>query len=140
MSHEPIKSFRAVSVSSERTFGLVVGGLFALVAVWPAVWRGAPIRFWLLIPALVLVGLALVAPNVLRPLNRAWYQLGLLLHKIVNPIIMGLLFYAAIVPMGFLLRKRGIDLLRLRLQPDAKSYWIERTAPGPTAGSLTKQF
>ncbi len=140
MSHEPIKSFRAVSASSERRFGLVVGGLFALIAVWPAIWRGAPLRLWLLVPALLLVALAAVLPRTLGPLNRAWFRLGLLLHKIVNPIVMGLLFYVGVVPMGFFLRKRGIDLLRLRPQPEADTYWITRDGAPTTAASLTKQF
>ena len=140
MSHEPVKSFRAVSASSERTFGLVVGGLFALIAIWPAIWRGAPLRIWLLVPAVLIVVLAVVAPRILRPLNRGWFRLGLLLHRIVNPIVMGLLFFAAIVPMGFVLRKRGIDLLRLRLRPDVTSYWIERDPSSAASASLTKQF
>ncbi len=62
------------------------------------------------------------------------------MHAIINPIVMGLVFYGAIVPMGIILRLRGKDLLRLKWAADAKSYWIERLPPGPGPASMSKQF
>ena len=81
---------------------------------------------------------AFIAPRVLHPLNRVWFALGLMLHHVVNPIIMALMFYGAILPMALLLRARGKDVLRLKREPETDSYWIEREPPAP--GSMSKQF
>jgi hypothetical protein len=66
-------------------------------------------------------------------------RLGLLLHGIVNPVIMGLLFFGTILPTGLVMRLRGKDLLRLKRDPDANSYWIART-PGPAPETMKDQF
>jgi hypothetical protein len=78
-------------------------------------------------------------PALLHPLNRLWMKLGLLLHKIVNPIVMGLLFYGTIWPTGLAMRMRGRDLLRLKRDPDADTYWIARP-PGPLPETMRDQF
>jgi hypothetical protein len=83
---------------------------------------------------------ALLAPRLLKPLNRAWFALGLLLHYVVNPVIMAVMFYGAILPMAMLLRWLGKDLLRLKREPNAQTYWIAREPPGPAPGSMSKQF
>ena len=80
------------------------------------------------------------APRLLQPLNRLWFKLGLLLHHVVNPVIMALMFYGAMLPMALLLRWLGKDLLRLKREPEAQSYWIAREPPAPAPGSMSKQF
>ncbi|MGH6869547.1 MAG: hypothetical protein ACREDA_11905, partial [Methylocella sp.] len=70
----------------------------------------------------------------------AWFNLGSALNMIVNPIVMGLLFFGAVVPFGWYLRWKGKDLLRLKIKRDASSYWIEREPPGPSPGTFKKQF
>ena len=89
--------------------------------------------------ALFLV-IAYTYPKVLAPLNLLWMKFGLLLHKIVTPVILGLLFFVTITPIGLLARACGKDFLRLRLDRGAKSYWIERTPPGPPPQSMKNQF
>ncbi|HQR50033.1 MAG TPA: SxtJ family membrane protein, partial [Methylophilaceae bacterium] len=84
--------------------------------------------------------LALVIPRVLAPANRAWTKFGLLLHDIVSPIALGILFFVVVTPTGLLMRLLGKDPLRLRFERSAKSYWIVRTPPGPDAESLKNQF
>ena len=79
-------------------------------------------------------------PRVLAPLNIIWFRLGLLLHHVVNPVIMAVVYYGAVVPMGLLLKARGKDLLRLKRDPDATTYWIVRDPPGPAPGSMKQQF
>jgi Saxitoxin biosynthesis operon protein SxtJ len=83
---------------------------------------------------------AAVRPHLLAPLNRLWLKLGLLLHRVVTPAIMGLLFYLVITPMGLVMRLRGTDFLRLRRDPRAQSYWIVRTPPGPAPETMKNQF
>ncbi len=137
-SHESLTSFRKVSISSERRFGVTVGLILAFLAVWPLIRHHQPIRLWLLAVAAVLVGLGLVAPKLLGPLNKLWFRLGMLLAALTNPIVMGVMYFAAVVPLGWFIRKRGHDLLRLRRDDKAGSYWIERDHAVPA--SLTKQF
>lgn len=136
-SHESLTSFRKISASSSRKFGVTVGLILVVLAVWPAIRHHQPVRIWLAVPGALLVVLGLVAPRVLDPLNALWFKLGLLLSKITNPIVMGLMYFAAVVPLGWLLRRQGKDLLRLQRSAAADTYWIERTEP---ASPLTKQF
>jgi hypothetical protein len=138
-THETVASFRPVEIGSNRKFGVVFAGFFFLVAVFPLIHHHAP-RWWALPVAVVFLALAFAAPRWLAPINRAWFQLGLALNKVVSPIVMALLFFGAIVPVGLFLRRKNEDLLSLKWAPEADSYWIPREPPGPASGSMTKQF
>ncbi len=140
-SHESLnRSFRkAAGSSSDRSFGFVFTAVFAIVALWPLrhVFAVESIRLpWLAASAAVLVA-ALAAPAVLAPFNRVWTRIGLLLHRIVNPVIMTLLFHGVFTPIGFLMRLSGKDPLRTKREPGATTYWVPRTTP---PGSLKNQF
>ena len=125
--------------SSDRGFGYVFAAVFLLLATLK-LWQGSPFGYgWLTLSA-VFATAAAVRPRLLAPLNRLWLKLGLLLHRVVTPVIMGLLFYLVITPMGLIMRLRGTDFLRLRRDPRARSYWIERTPPGPPPGTMKNQF
>jgi predicted membrane metal-binding protein len=126
--------------SSERSFGVTFAVVFAVVGFWPLVFRFEMPRWWALVISLAFLTTALVAPRLLMPLNVLWFKFGMLLHQIVNPILMALIYYGAVVPMGLILKMAGKDLLRLKWDPAAKSYWIARDPPGPAAGTMTKQF
>ena len=138
-ANEPVVSHRKVIMGSNRSFGLVFAGFFAIVALLPLIHGGA-LRWWALTVAAAFAASALFAPRLLQPLNRLWFKLGLLLHHVVNPVIMALMFYGAMLPMALLLRWLGKDLLRLKREPEAQSYWIAREPPAPAPGSMSKQF
>lgn len=138
-THENVSSFRKVVLGTNRKFGLTFGFLLALLGVWPIVHHHSP-RWILLAIGVIFAAFALLQPDRLTPLNRAWFKLGMLLNRIVNPVIMGLMFFAAVTPLGWVMRKTGSDLLNLEIKPDAKSYWIEREPPADAAGAMTKQF
>ncbi|MEJ2435526.1 MAG: SxtJ family membrane protein [Pseudolabrys sp.] len=138
-ANEPVVSHKKVVMGSNRSFGLVFGVFFLLVALLPVV-HGDPIRWWALGIAAAFVAAALLMPRLLTPLNRVWFALGLLLHRVVNPVVMAVMFYGAILPMALLLRALGKDLLRLKREPEAASYWIPREPAGPASGSMNKQF
>jgi hypothetical protein len=129
----------AVKPSSNSVFGLVFAVFFALVAVLPIV-RGHAIRLWALPFSALFLLAALAAPKILTPLNRAWTALGSLLHAVVNPLVLGILFYLVFTPFGWVLRRMGKDFLRLRSAPGAPTYWIPRQPPGPTPESMSRQF
>lgn len=130
----------SVKSSSDRSFGLVFAGFFTLLALlgiyfghndrWP-IWLGLAVAF-----AVV----AFAAPRVLAPLNRLWTKFGLLLHKVISPIILAVIFFLCIMPIGLLMRMFGKDPLRLRMEPETKSYWILREPPGPEPESFKNQF
>lgn len=122
---------------SARQFGLVMAVFFAVLCTI-ALWRGA--WTWAAVWAgfLAVFGLAaLVMPRTLDPLNRLWFRFGLLLHAIVNPLVMGLMFFVVMTPIGLLMRALGKRPIPLRPDRAAASYWLPReTAPGP----MTKQY
>ncbi|HTH17378.1 MAG TPA: SxtJ family membrane protein [Magnetospirillum sp.] len=129
----------AVQMGSERSFGLVFAAFFVLVGLWPLK-NGGEVRVWALGAAAGFLLAALVAPKALKPLNLVWFKLGLALHKVVTPVVMGLLFFVTVTPVGLLMRATGQDPMRLKRDPKARSYWIERTPPGPSAASMKNQF
>jgi hypothetical protein len=126
-------------MGSERGFGIVFAVVFALIGGVPWLF-GRGLSPWALAVALAFLVVALIVPKLLFPLNWVWFRLGLLLSRIGNPLIMGILYYGAFVPMGLLLRALGKDLLSLKSQPWERSYWINRDPPGPESGTMSKQF
>jgi len=126
-----------VTPPSERATGLV----FSAVAVIAAVlWRNDPIvPFLALGLAAILALVSLMAPWLLKPLNILWFRFGLLLHRIMNPIVMFALFALVFVPAGAIMRCWH-DPLRLRRKPEASTYWISREASEDSTGSMRNQF
>jgi predicted membrane metal-binding protein len=137
--HEDFKRGDDVSQGSERQFGLVFAAVFAVIGLIPLI-DGEAVRWWALVPAIAFAVIAFVYPKVLSPFNRWWFCFGLLLHKVVSPIVLGLMFLLAITPVGLLMRALGKDLLKLRFDRNAESYWIERNPPGPEPESLKNQY
>ena len=122
---EPRVDRGAAPESSDRSFGFVFAVVFALIAGWP-LWHGEAPRWWAVVVALAFAAVALMRPNILHPLNRAWLALGRLLHLVVSPIVMGAIFFLCVTPIGWIMRRRGKDVLSLARRPDLPSYWITR--------------
>ncbi len=138
-THERLVREEEIRGSSNRAFGLVFAAVFTIIGLWPLV-HVAGVRLWALAVAVVFLAIAIIRPAFLTPLNRLWTRIGLLLHAVVNPMVMGLLFYFMITPTGYVMRLLGKDLLNLRWEPAAKSYWIERRPPGPAPETMKNQF
>jgi hypothetical protein len=138
-AHEFQDRQEIVKISSERSFGLVVACCFLLLGVLSLYHGRAGWHFWFPLAALFAV-LAHAAPSVLAPLNRLWAKLGQLLHAVVSPLILALLFYGCIAPIGFLMRLTGKDPMQRKFDPAAKSYWIVREPPGPAPETFRNQF
>lgn len=126
-----------VKPGSERQFGLVFAVFFAILALLPVLHGGWP-HEWLAVASFLLAGTAFFFPRILKPLNYLWFRFGLLLHSIVNPIIMGLVFFIAVTPIGFILRLFGKDLLSLKIEDGRTSYWIARSKD--ETSSMQDQF
>jgi hypothetical protein len=137
--HETLHRDEAIDGPSDRKFGLTIGAILGVIGVIRLVFGHSHWAWWLG-GGLAFVSFGLLWPAALHPLNRAWMLLGLLLYKIVNPIVMALLFFSTITPIGFLMRLCGKDPMRLRRDRAATSYWIAREPPGPPAESMRNQF
>lgn len=133
------KHVAEIKGSSDRAFGLVFSTAFALIAFYPLI-DGRSIRPSSLIASGVFLALALFVPAALAPANRLWTKFGELLHCVVSPVALGIVFFLSVLPVGLLMRLFGKDPLRLKIDRDAATYWINREPPGPTAESLNNQF
>ena len=139
MIHEDISREEEVEIGSERAFGLVFAAVFLLIGLYPLLGGGGP-RWWGVGLAALMALIAFVAPRRLAVLNRLWFRFGLLLAAVVNPVVLGLVFFTTVIPIGLLMRLFGKDPLRTRLEPEADSYWIPRDPPGPEPSSMRNQF
>lgn len=137
--HEKVQRHEVVQIGSDRSFGLVIGSAVAAIAVWP-ITRGQTPHWWGVAAAAVLLIAALVRPGVLQPLNRLWFKFGELLHRIVTPVILGVIYLTTIIPVGLAMRMLGKDPLQRAFEPGSESYWIDRDPPGPGPESLPRQF
>ena len=124
---------------SDRNFGLVMAGAAAILGALPLL-RGAVPHWYLLGIAAVFAALALAVPRVLFPLNYLWFRFGLLLHRVISPIVIGAVFFLCVTPTGVVMRWLGKDLMQLRRRDDLSSYWFVRDPPGPAPGTMKDQF
>ena len=113
--------------SSNRSFGIVFFVVFLLIALYPFTY-GGEIRIWSLIISIIFLILGLLNSKILAPLNKIWFKFGILLGRIVSPLIMGIIFFLVVTPIGFIMRLLGKDLLNLKYNKN-KSYWIEKNGP-----------
>ena len=125
--------------SSDRSFGFVFAGVFALIGCWTLLYWQPP-RWWALAIAGAFVAVALLRPQILHPLNRAWQALGRLLHRVVSPLVMGMIFFLCVTPIAWIMRLCGKDVLSLSRRPDLASYWIAREPQAPDTETMKRQF
>src|SRR5262245_60726653 len=137
--HEDLLRDEEVTPPSDRRFGLVAAAVFTILGSMPLMTGGRP-RFWALTAAVVFAISALVAPALLGPVHRLMQRFARLMHGIVSPVVLGLLFFLGITPFGVVMRLFGHDPLRRRFEPDADSYWIKRPSGGPAPQTMRNQF
>jgi uncharacterized membrane protein len=138
-SHELQQRVEVTKTASDRSFGLVVATFSALLGAL-SFWYGTgrwPIWFGV---AGVMLILALTAPRTLAPFDWAWTRLGLALHAIMSPVVLAILFYVCIAPIGFIMRLSGTNPLHRHYDADVESYWIVRDPPGPQRETFRNQF
>ncbi|MFQ5483012.1 MAG: hypothetical protein ACE5ER_09655 [Nitrospinaceae bacterium] len=138
-AHESLNHQPEIQGSSDRSFGAVFTLVFLAVGGW-SWWQEGRLLIWAFVAAGVFALTAIFKPALLHPLNRLWMRLGLLLNRIVSPVFLAVIFFLAVTPVGLLMRLFGKDLLRLKFQPNASSYWIPRTPPGPDPQTMPRQF
>lgn len=128
------------ALPSDRSFGWTFTGLFLLLGVW-GIFRGAAhYHPWLFALAALTAAITTTRAEWLGPLNRAWMKFGALLHHVVSPVVLGILFFAVFTPMGQAMRLFGWDAMKRRFEPAARTYWIPRDPPGPADDSFKDLF
>ena len=116
-----------IKTSSNRSFGIVFFIVFLLVSIYPLI-NDEEIRIWSLIISLIFLFLGLLNSQILTPLNQIWFKFGILLGKIVSPLVMGIIFFLVVTPTGIIMRILKKDLLNLKYSGE-KSYWIKKKGP-----------
>jgi hypothetical protein len=138
-THEDFSRSQPVKASSNRAFGWVFVIVFLIIALRPLTFGGA-VRWWSLIVSGLVAVVTLAAPALLTIPNRLWQRFGLLLHRVVSPVVLTIMFYMVVTPLGLLMRAFAKGSLHLRFDPSAESYWIKRDPPGPKPNSMNHQF
>ena len=124
-----------IKISSNRSFGIVFFIVFLLIALYPLSYSGE-IRVWLAIISLIFLVLGLLNSKILAPLNKLWFKFGIFLGKIISPLIMGIIFFLVVTPIGLVMRIFGKDLLNLKYNKN-QSYWTEKNG---TKSKMKNQF
>ena len=122
-------------IGSNKSFGLVFFIVFLLIAVFPLLHEGS-VRIWSIIISLIFLLLAIIRPKTLSPLNYLWFKFGNFIGMIISPLVMGIIFFAVVTPIGLLMRIIGKDLLNKNFN-NKNSYWISRVKK---LNSMKKKF
>jgi len=129
-------SYIQTEQSSEKSFGVVFSIVFLIVALYPLI-NSESLRIWALVVSIIFFLLAFLAPKILVLPNKLWFKFGLLIGSIVAPIVMAFVYFFTVLPTGLIMRLLGKDLLKQKLNKNAKSYWIKRSEP---MGTMKNQF
>ena len=116
-----------INIGSNRSFGLVFFIFFLIVSIYPLI-NDQSIRYWALIASIIFLIFGLLNSKILTPFNKLWFRFGILLGKIISPLIMSIIFFLVVTPIGLLMKILGKDLLNLKYNNN-KTYWIEKTGP-----------
>ena len=116
-----------IKIGSNRSFGVVFFIFFLFIALYPLINDGE-VRLWSLLISLIFLVLGIFKSKILTPLNKVWFKFGILIGSVISPIIMGIIFFLIVTPIGLLMRAIGKDLLNLKYN-NSKSYWIEKNGP-----------
>ena len=125
-----------IKIGSNRNFGLVFFFVFLVISLWPLMHDGS-IRIWSIIIAIIFLILGLTNSNLLTPLNKLWFKFGIALGAVIAPIVMSIIFFLAITPIGLLMKILGKDLLNKKINKKKNTYWIKRDVP---VGTMKRQF
>ena len=116
-----------IKISSNRSFGIVFFIVFLLIALYPLL-KDNDLRIWSLVISFIFLALGLINSKILTPLNRLWFKFGLLLGRFISPIIMGIIFFVVVTPIGIIMRLLNKDLLNLKYNKK-ETYWIDKSGP-----------
>ena len=137
--HENLKREQDAKAGSDRAFGVVMAVACLIIASLGYWFGGSYWHYWA-VAGLLFGIVAWLWPRLLAPLNRIWFLFGLALHKVVNPLVMGFLFFVVLTPVSLLMRLCGKRPLTHGFQRDTASYWVDRNESGVQPGPMGKQY
>ena len=138
-THENIIEKQDIQIGSNKSFGIVFAVVFFVIALWPLIDEGN-FRVWALVTGIILSLISFIYPSIYKPFNYIWFKFGLLLGKIVTPIVMGFLYFFTITPTALIMRTLKKRPLDLEFDESLDSYWKYRDPPGPSSESMKNQF
>ena len=138
-SHERFDREDEVESSSNRSFGVVFAIIFGIVGGFSVWAQGSFWPYWLGASALT-QAITLIRPGLLAPFNFLWTRFGILLSRVVSPVVLAMIFYLVMTPVGLMMRLCGKDPLRLKQAPDSDSYWIMRDSLKDSKEPFKNQF
>ena len=115
-----------------RQFGLLVGAIFTVIGLWPLVFRGEPLRLWALGLGGLLIACGGMLPHVLRPIHTGWMWVGHILGWINTRILLGIVFYVLVTPIGLVFRLMGKDTMRQGFAESSTTYRMIRSPRPPS--------
>jgi len=116
-----------IKIGSNKNFGIVFFIVFLFISIYPLLSDGS-LRLWSLVISILFLILGMMNSRILSPLNKVWFKFGIFLGRIISPIIMGIIFFLVVTPIGYLMRLFKKDVLNLKFN-DNKSYWVEKKGP-----------
>ena len=116
---------KEIKISSNKSFGIVFFVIFLVVALWPLINEGE-IRIWSIVISIIFLFLGLINSKILTPLNKLWFRFGILLGNVFSPIVMGIIYFGVITPIGILMKLIGKDILNLKQNKKSSTYWIKK--------------
>ena len=126
----------SIKQASPKSFGVVFSLVFLIVSLYPLT-KSEDIRMWAIIISAIFFLLAYLAPKILDYPNKLWFKFGIFLGSIIAPIAMAIVYFSTVLPTGIIMRLLGKDLLKLKLDKNANSYWIKRSE---SPSSMRNQF
>jgi len=115
---------RIKNKTTNRSFGIVFFIVFLIISLWPLL-NNDQVRYWALIVSILFLLLGIINSKILTPLNKIWFKFGILLGKIVSPLVLAIIFFLVVTPTGLIMRMLGKDLLNLKKNKN-KTYWIKK--------------
>ena len=116
---------KEIKTSSNKSFGIVFFVIFLVVSLWPLINEGE-IRIWSIVISIIFLFLGLINSKILTPLNKLWFRFGILLGNVFSPIVMGIIYFGVITPIGILMKLIGKDILNLKQNKKSSTYWIKK--------------
>ena len=121
--------------TTNKSFGIVFFIFFLIISIYPLI-NHVEIRKWSLVLSVIFLALGLINSKILNPLNNMWFKFGILLGKIISPLVMGVIFFFIVTPISIIMKILGKDILSLK-KNNKKSYWIEKS---PIKSEMKNQF
>ena len=135
MTHN-LESHHSVESSNEKSFGIVFTIFFAILSLYPVIYKN-DINLVLLIISMIFFTITILKSDLLYYPNKIWFEIGTLLGKIVSPLVMGIIFFSTVTPTGIAMRLLKKDLLKKKFETKKKTYWVNKSK---NIGSLRNQF